>query len=433
MIKRNLYIRLIFIIVVAVLAFLAAYPSGPDLKVGSYRKPLFIHQGLDLKGGVAVTYEANLSQIAPDKRATALTSLKSLVESRVNTLGVSEPVIQIGKIGGSDTLLVELPGIVNIDEAIKKIGQFPDLKFLDENGQVVITGADVDKASVIFGDPNSSTKTNTSSQSTNILGEPQVQLILKGDAAKKFGDITTQYAAANPQKSIAIVLDGQIISNPVVRGAITDGKPVISGNFTVDTAKDLERQLNEGALPVPIKIIAQQTIGATLGAESLKKSLAAGLIGFLLIALFMILYYRVPGILAVLALLIYTALNIALYKLLPVTVTLAGVAGFILSIGMAVDANILIFERMKEELRDGKDQLRAIDEGFKRAWTSIRDSNFSTLLTALILYIGTTGLIKGFALTLAIGVLISMFTAITVTQVLLKLIVTSGMRKVIHV
>ncbi len=429
MIIKKLYYRLIFIALITLAAIFVALPSGPDLKIGSINKPLFIHQGLDLKGGVALTYQADLSKIPGDQQAAALTSLKSLVNDRINGLGVSEPVIQNGKIGNVDTLLVELPGVVNIDDAIKRIGQFPDLKFIDDSGNLILTGADVSTASVSFGDATSSSSTTASSA----LGAPQVSLKLKDAGKQKFADATTKAAAASPQGHIAIILDNTVVSDPVVQSAITDGNAVINGGgMTVQTAKSLTDQLNEGALPVPIKIIAQQTIGATLGSESLKKSLVAGLIGFLLIALFMILYYRIPGLIAVVALVIYTIINVALYKLIPVTVTLAGVAGFILSIGMAVDANILIFERMREEIKAGKSLVQSIDEGFKRAWTSIRDSNISTLITAFILYVGTAGLVKGFALTLGLGVLISMFTAITVTQVILKVLVLSKARKVIH-
>ncbi len=429
MIKRSLYFRLLFIVAVTAIAVLVTLPNGPDLKLGSYTKTLFIHQGLDLKGGVAITYEADLSKTTADKQAQALDSLKSLVNDRVNSLGVSEPVIQVGKIGDINTLRVELPGVVNVDEAIQRIGQFPDLKFVDDQGNAIVSGADVDSAQVTFGD-----STTSSSTSKSISGEPQVSLKFKDDGKKKFADATTKASSASPQGHIAIILDGQVVSDPVVQSAITDGNAVISGGgFTIETAKKLADQLNQGALPVPVKIISQQTVGATLGSESLKKSLVAGLIGFLLVALFMLIYYRLPGFLAVIALCIYTVINVALYKLIPVTITLAGVAGFILSIGMAVDANILIFERMREELRRGKPVMTSIDEGFKRAWTSIRDSNISTLITALILYIGTEGLIKGFALTLAIGVLVSMFTAITVTQVLLKLIMHTPFKKAIHV
>lgn len=427
MIKKNLYIRLVLIAIVVAFAVVVALPNGPDIKIGSLNKPLFIHQGLDLRGGVALTYQADMSALPAANHNDALITLKSRIENKINAFGVSEPVIQAGKIGNDTIIKVELPGVTNVEEAIKTLGEFPDLKFYNQAGDLVVTGSDVDKASVQFGD-----NSNGGSGSNSILGEPQVLLKFKEDGKQKFATATTKAAAANPKETIRIDLDGITISNPVVNEAITDGSAVISGNFTVESAKKLSTQLNEGALPVPIKIIGQQTVGATLGSESLRKSLIAGLIGILLIMLFMVIYYRVPGVIAIFALIIYTIINVAIYKLIPVTVTLAGVAGFILSIGMAVDANILIFERMREEIRSGKQLIQAIDDGFKRAWSSIRDSNSSTLITALILYFGTAGLIKGFALTLAIGVFVSLFTAITITQVILKLLVTTKLRKLVH-
>ncbi len=426
MFNRQLVIRLVLIVVVAALAALVTWPSGPDINIGSWHKRLFVHQGLDLKGGVELTYQTDLSKIPANQIGSALSSLQALVNDRVNSLGVTEPVIQTGQIGKITTLLVELPGVANVDQAIKQIGQFPNLKFIDESGNTVVTGADVQSATVTYGTPSAG------SSGSSALGEPEVSLTFKSAGKAKFAAATTAAANASPQKHIAIYLDNNLISYPVVNQAITNGQAVISGNFTVQSAKDLAQKLNEGALPVPIKIIAEQTVGPTLGADSLKASLVAGFIGLLLIALFMIIYYRFSGLLATVALLIYTLINISLYKLIPVTVSLAGIAGFILSIGMAVDANILIFERTKEEIRAGKSLTQAIDNGFKRAWSSIRDSNFSTLITAFILYVGTSGSTRGFALTLAIGVLVSMFTAITITQVLLKATALSPFRKVIH-
>jgi len=237
------------------------------------------------------------------------------------------------------------------------------------------------------------------------------------DGAKIFEELTKK----NVGKQLGIYLDGLPISAPVVREAISGGSAVISGKFTIDEAKKLTERLNAGALPVPIKLISQDSVGASLGQDSLNKSIMAGLIGFLAVVIFMILYYRFPGIVAVIALLIYAALVLALFKLIPVTLTLAGIAGFILSIGMAVDANILIFERMKEEFRVGKELNFAINDGFARAWPSIRDSNISTLITTLVLYYFTTSVVKGFALTLGIGVIVSMFSAIVTTRSFLKL------------
>jgi preprotein translocase subunit SecD len=257
------------------------------------------------------------------------------------------------------------------------------------------------------------------------VGLPQVQLEFDDEGKQLFAEITER----NVGQRVAILIDGVIISAPVVQERIGQGNAVISGDFTLDEAKDLARNLNAGALPVPIELISRQTVGATLGRESVQKSLVAGLIGLLAVAIFMIAYYRLPGVLAVLALIIYALIVLALFKLIPVTLTLAGVAGFILSIGMAVDANVLIFERFREELRAGKPLTAAMDSGFKGAWSSIRDSNISTLITCVILYWFGTSIIKGFALTLGIGVLISMLSAITITQTFMKLSATSFMNK----
>lgn len=257
------------------------------------------------------------------------------------------------------------------------------------------------------------------------VGTPQVQLEFDDEGKQLFADITER----NVGKRVAILIDGVIISAPVVQERIGEGTAVITGDFTLEEAKELARNLNAGALPVPIELISRQTVGATLGQESVQKSLIAGLIGLLAVAIFMIAYYRLPGLLAVAALVIYALVVLALFKLIPVTLTLAGVAGFILSVGMAVDANVLIFERFREESRKGKPLLPAIDDGFKGAWTSIRDSNISTLITCIILYWFGTSIIKGFALTLGIGVLISMISAITITQTFLKLSVTNYIRQ----
>ncbi|MBI4994416.1 protein translocase subunit SecD [Candidatus Peregrinibacteria bacterium] len=249
-------------------------------------------------------------------------------------------------------------------------------------------------------------------------GTAQVGLEFNDEGKNLFAEITKR----NTGKLVAIFLDGQPISVPRVNEPILEGKAVISGNFTIAEAKLLVQRLNAGALPVPIKLISQETVSATLGSKSVQKSLVAGLIGFALVALFMILYYRLPGILAVIALSAYIGVTLAIFKLLPVTLTLAGIAGFILSVGMAVDANVLIFERLKEELRAGRSVLTAIDEAFKRAWPSIRDGNLTTLMGALIFFWFSTSLVKGFGLTLSLGVIISMFSALTVTKVLLKLV-----------
>ena len=257
------------------------------------------------------------------------------------------------------------------------------------------------------------------------VGSPQVSLEFDDEGRKLFAEITERSVG----KRVAIMIDGVIISAPVVQEKITEGNAVITGNFTVDEAKELARNLNQGALPVPISLVSRQTVGATLGQESVQKSLVAGIIGLMAVAVFMIGFYRFPGLLATASLLIYAVIALAIFKLIPVTLTLAGVAGFIMSIGMAVDANVLIFERLREELREGKDLSLAIENGFRGAWSSIRDSNISSIITCIILYAFGSSLVKGFALTLGIGVVVSMFTAITVTRTFLRLSSTKLSRK----
>jgi len=281
---------------------------------------------------------------------------------------------------------------------------------INQNNYVAtqLTGKQMKRADVVF-DQNT--------------GAPQVQLTFNSEGTKLFAELTKK----NLNKVLGIYLDNQPISLPLVNSEITSGTAVITGEFTLVEAKDLARRLNAGALPVPITLISQQNIGASLGRESIERSLVAGLIGLILVAFFMIAYYRLPGLLSVFALIVYTLIVLAIFKLWPVTLTLAGIAGFILSIGMAVDANILVFERTKEELANGRPLLSAIDEGFRRAWLSIRDSNVSSLITSLILIWFGSSLIKGFAVTLSIGILVSMFSALTVTRTLLNLTVSKWM------
>ncbi|MDO8686746.1 MAG: protein translocase subunit SecD [Candidatus Berkelbacteria bacterium] len=414
--RRNLWIFLGIILVITALAGLVDWPTGPNF----FGKEIKIHEGLDLQGGTHLVYELDTSKISKGDISTAQQSVIDVIEKRINALGVSEPVIRSGKLGDKSTVIVELPGISDVNEAMNLIGKTAQLKFQEQNaetGEFVdtpLTGANLKKAQVQF------------DQSTS---EPQVSIQFDSDGSKLFADLTQK----NLQKPLAIELDNQIISAPTVQTAIQNGEAIITGKFTVDEAKKLAIQLNAGALPVPISLVEQRNIGATLGSESVQKSLTAGLIGLILIALFMIVYYKFPGFLAVLALTIYALITLSLFKLIPVTLTLAGIAGFILSVGMAVDANILIFERTKEELASGKSIGLSFEEGFKRAWSSIRDSNFSSLITAGILYYGTSGIVRGFAVTLALGIIISMFTAITVSRTFLRLFIGTRFEKFLKV
>lgn len=410
--RRNLWIILIAILVLAGLCGLVDWPSGPDISIGSFQRQLKIHEGLDLQGGVHLVYGLDTSKLDPKDKASATQSVINVIDRRVNGLGVAEPVIQSAKVSGQEAVIVELPGVTDVNEATSLIGKTAQLVFKEPSGNTQdpnnqwkdtgLTGAHLKRADVQFD------KTS---------GEPQVQIQFDAEGTKQFADITKR----DLQKPVAIELDSEIISAPTVQSEITNGQAVITGKFTIDEARKLAIELNAGALPVPISLIEQRNIGATLGSESVQKSLVAGLIGIVLISLFMIFYYKVPGFLATIALFIYTLIILALFKLIPITLTLAGIAGFILSVGMAVDANILIFERTKEELALGKTIGLAIEEGFRRAWPSIRDSNVSSLITATILYYGTTGLVRGFAVTLALGILVSMFTAITVTRTFLRI------------
>lgn len=382
--------------------------------------------GLDLQGGTQLVLEAQTGQIEADQRDNALESAREVIERRVNLFGVSESVVQTSKVGDSRRILVDLPGIKNASDAADLVGRTAQLEFKElvtiestesatpssEFVSTGLTGKDLKKASVSFGQGQSSD------------GSPVVQLEFNSEGAQKFADITKR----NISKPLAIFLDDQLVQAPTVNTEILDGNAIISGGFTVDSAKQAAVQLNAGALPVPIKIIEQRSIGATLGQESINKSLVAAAIGLVTVMLYMILYYGRLGLVASGALIIYTIVSVAIFRtglfiMPPITLTLAGIAGFILSIGMAVDANILIFERMKEERRWGKNNKQALELGFKRAWSSIRDSNSSSLITAGILYFLGTGPVKGFAITFAIGVLVSMFSAIIVTRTLLRLFI----------
>lgn len=386
--------------------------------------------GLDLQGGTHLVYEADLAQIERKNYGEAMQGVRDVIERRVNLFGVAEPLVQIDTVGDHYRLIVELAGIKDIHQAIQMIGETPSLDFREEKNaeesqQIINAQTNGDQAALTvdpyFGPPTALTGKyliNAQVSFSQSTSKPEIELQFNDEGAKLFEEIT----AKNVNKRIAIYLDGQAISAPMVQEAISGGRARITGNFTLEEAKTLVRRLNAGALPVPIKLINQETVGASLGEVSLQQSLLAGLIGLLAVALFMLIWYRLPGLLAVLALLVYTAIVLAIFKLVPVTLTLAGIAGFILSIGMAVDANILIFERTKEELKAGKSLLGAIEEGFKRAWTSIRDSNVSSLITCLILFWLGTSVIKGFALTLAIGIAISMFSAISVTRTFLRLV-----------
>ncbi|MBN1374707.1 MAG: protein translocase subunit SecD [Dehalococcoidia bacterium] len=389
--------------------------------------------GLDLKGGAYLVYEADLS-----KRDTSQTidqtmsSVLSKIERRANAFGVKEPIIQRQ---GENRILVQLPGEKNVDEAKKLIGQVALLEFkevtLDTSGQPMMNEDNTDydwKTAMATGTDGSEKeltgkylKPNSQVVLKQDTNEPQVAFEWNEEGAVLFEQVTKR----NLQKPLGIFLDNQLISAPTVQ-AVIKSNGVITG-VELDEAKNLSIQLNSGSLDVPLTVIQEQTVDATLGADSLRKSVVAGAIGLILVVLFMLLYYRMSGLIATLALIIYGIFLMAIFKLVPVTLTLSGIAAAVVSIGMAVDANILIFERMKEELRAGRTLGAAVDAGFNRAWLAIRDSNVTTFIACIVLYwFGDTFgafMVKGFALTLFIGVALSMFTAITVSRVFLSMIV----------
>ncbi len=395
---------------------------GLDWQVGKFRftRDLEIKKGIDLAGGTHLVFQADMKDVPSQDREAAIEAARDNIEKRVNLFGVTEPVIQTAKVGEDYRLIVELPGVKDINEAIDLIGQTAQLDFRELPKEATqassftdfkptgLTGKDLSKSEVRF-DQNT--------------GQPVVGLDFSVEGAKKFAEITSR----NVGKQVAIFLDEMPVTAPTVQEPITNGEAIISGQFTLDEAKKLSIQLNAGALPVPIKLIEQRNIGASLGSESIQKSTQAGLIGLVMVIIFMAAYYGRLGILADIALLIYGLLTLALYKLIPVSLTLPGVAGFILSVGMAVDSNILIFERMKEETRAGKPRAVAMELGFGRAWDSIRDANICTLITAFILFnpfnwpfLNVSGMIRGFALTLGLGVVLSLFTGIVVTRTLIR-------------
>ncbi len=402
-------------------------PTIGDPSAGA--KQLETKLGLDLQGGLRVEYQAlPVGGKSPD--AAAMGAIRDIIERRVNSTGVAEPLVVTA---GTDRVVVELPGATDRETIERLVGQTGKLVFIplpaDRYGTASTTNG---PNGVVNGQPLPSDPSLTplfggeelesANPSTDENGNPAVRFVLKGDASKLFADYTT----GNVGNYFAIVLDGTVISAPSIRSAITTGDGIITTGVGADAVKEMNylvTVLRYGSLPFPIQAVQDRQINATLGQEFLKASLLAGAIGIGLVLIFMLLYYRLPGLIADVALVYYTLVVLAVFRLIPVTLTLAGIAGFVLSIGMAVDANILIFERTKEELRLGKSLNAAVEAGFSRAWNSILDSNVSSLITAGILYAFGSPTIKGFALVLIIGVLTSMFTAVTVTRTILRLVV----------
>ena len=373
--------------------------------------------GLDLAGGSHLVYEADVSSVDAQEVPELMNVLKDVIERRINVFGVSEPLIQVetsSVVSGSDShrLVVELPGVTDVKQAVAEIGRTPLLEFklVEMSGaepafvDTGLTGRYLQRANLQFGQG-----------SGGLSNEPIVNITFTSEGADLFEAITREHVG----EQLAIFLDGDVMSSPVIREAIGGGSAVISGNFTPTEARDLVQNLNFGALPLPIALVSTQTIDASLGADLLSHGVSAGVIGVTLVIAFMLLWYRLPGVVAAIALLFYGALMLALFKVVPVTLTAAGLAGFILSIGMAVDANVLVFERIKEEFAKGATTRDAARSGFARAWSAIRDGNMTSLLSAIILFWFGTSLVKGFALVFGFGVLASMLTALVVTRTLL--------------
>lgn len=433
--------KLFRVLIPLVLLFLIIWIDLPEnYKIGNYtvnpltidlnilglqvKKQFTTHLGLDLKGGSSLVFETDISKVKSADLQDALNSSRDIIERRVNFFGVAEPLVQTVKAGNNYRISVDLPGIENVNDAITLIGQTAQLTFKEQASdsakiatassllsltkETGLTGKHIKKATVTF---------------DSQTGKPQVALSFNNEGVGLFADVTTR----NVGKQVAIFIDNIPISAPVVNQPITDGNAVITGNFTVDEAKKLAIAINSGALPLPIRLVEQRSIGPTLGATEVRKSLYAGIVGLLMVLLFMVVYYRKLGMIASMALIIYGLISYAIFRAIPVVLTLPGVAGFILSIGMAVDSNILIFERIKEELRKGKDFDIAIRLGFGRAIDAIKDANITTLTVAFILFnplnwefLPQFGMVRGFALTLAIGVATSLFTGVVITRRLIN-------------
>jgi len=415
--------RILFSIVILILAGLLGWFLWNTEQVGT-KYPLKL--GLDLAGGTELIYRADTSGVQGDKQG-ALDSLRDIIDRRVNLFGVAEPLVQLERssaVAGAqeDRLLVELPGVTDVKAAVDAIGKTPVLEFklkspvpLMINGTTTqylptgLTGGFVKSSELQF---------SSGTSGGSAANEPVVVLHFNDEGAKLFEKITSE----NVGHQLAIFLDGQPISEPVINEAIAGGTATISGRFTPVEARELVRNLNFGALPVPITLVSSDSVGPTLGAEAFHAGLIASIVGFALVSLFMILWYRLPGIIAVIALIIYLLVTITIIKVLPITLTASGIAGFILSIGLAVDANVLIFERMKEELRSGKGAQEAAKIGFHRAWPAIRDGHLTMIISAVILFWIGTSLVKGFALVFGFGVITSLFSAVFVSRIFLQAI-----------
>ncbi len=407
--------------------------------------------GLDLAGGSHLVYEADVSKIDSTEVKDLMNVLRDIIERRVNIFGVSEPIVQVESSSfvsdnQVERLVVELPGVTDVSQAIEEIGKTPLLEFklvddealLDPQVSISVDGATSSEpiATSSLPDPfidtgltgrylSSAALEFAGGQGGQLSNEPIVSIVFNAEGGDLFERITRE----NTGKRLAIFLDGDVISSPRINEPIAGGRAIISGGFTPDEARSLAQNLNFGALPVPIELVSTQTVGASLGEGVLTKGVKAGFVGLGLVILFMMLWYRLPGLVAGISLVGYVVMMLALFKLIPVTLTAAGLAGLLLSLGMAVDANVLVFERMKEEYRSGKNSHDSAKIGFARAWSAIRDGNVTSLLSAIILFWFGTSLVKGFALVFGLGVIVSMISALLVTRTLLLALPSTVLEK----
>lgn len=436
---RNTRGRLFYIFLFSVLALAVALPSSFTVFGREFnRQPLNISLGnikmirdfelklgLDLVGGSHFVYQANTEGLSASEKERALAGLSEVVSQRINLFGVSEANVQLASFEGKDRLIVELPGVTDPEQAKDLIGKTAQLMFAqlatvetaegEEPTETLLptdlTGADVANAQVAF---------------SQVDGSPGVGIEFTREGAEKFEKLTGE----NVGKALPIILDGSVISAPIVQEKISGGSARISGSFTLEDAKELAIQINAGSLPVEISLIEERTVGPSLGAESIEKSVKAGVIGLVAVMVFMVVVYGRLGVVADMGLILFGVYTLAAYKLIPVVLTLPGIAGFILSTGMAVDANILIFERYREERAKEASVQFSLETAFGRAWDSIRDANIATLITAFILanpfnwsFLHTSGPVRGFAITLALGIIISLFTGVFVSRNLLRLLI----------
>lgn len=407
-----------------------------------YYKKFELKQGLDIQGGIQVVLQADMSQIDEADRVVALESAREIILRRVDMYGLAEPIVKTLVSENDYRIVVELPGLNDPSQALELVGQTALLEFqlvrysvvdpldtAENSGELEVELPQQPTVTLEQTGLTGSQLKRSNIQFDQTTGEPLVAIQFDDEGRELFASITTE----NEGESLAIVIDNQVLMAPVIQSPIINGQATITGGFSLEEAEKLSIQLNAGALPVPISVLEQRNVDATLGAESIQKSTYAGVVGIALVMLFMIIYYGMKGFLASIALTVYAILTVAVYKLIGVTVTLPGIAGLLLSIGMAVDSNILIFERMKEELRLEKPFAIALELGFGRAWDSIKDANLATIITALILinpmdfsFLNSGGMVRGFGITLLIGVMLSLFTGVVVTRTLMRLFLKDG-------